>query len=83
LELTRADQASQLQALVRTNFDSYVRCADRIEQYAAQIEAELSSRKAPSTGTSAAGQAPIVGDSAVAAREAAARAAGRYTQHTV
>lgn len=45
LEGIRADQASQLQHLVRAHFDSYVRCADKIEQYAAQIEAELSSKR--------------------------------------
>ncbi|CAM9159942.1 unnamed protein product [Pylaiella littoralis] len=38
----KANQASELQHLVRDHFDSFVRCADSIEKYASHINLELS-----------------------------------------
>ncbi|CAM9110838.1 unnamed protein product [Choristocarpus tenellus] len=45
LQSAKANQASELQSLVRDNFDSFVRCADSIEKYANQIGIELSNTK--------------------------------------
>ncbi|CAN0559175.1 unnamed protein product [Ectocarpus sp. 12 AP-2014] len=45
LDGAKANQASELQHLVRDHFDSFVRCADSIEKYASHINMELSKNK--------------------------------------
>lgn len=45
LDGAQANQASELQRLVRDHFDSFVRCADSIEKYASHINIELSKNK--------------------------------------
>ncbi|CAM9657776.1 unnamed protein product [Discosporangium mesarthrocarpum] len=45
LKSAKANQASELQRLVRDHFDNFVRCADSVEKYASQIEMELSNTK--------------------------------------